>query len=284
MMRQEPTQTTTGRSRADNAYDSREISLRHTPPTRLDGDRGIHGAYHLRTRQTGTEVTLTADSAALPSPLDTLPLFATLSAETRRRLMAASTIRHYPEGATLFRAGDLPTGIFVVLEGSVRVLRARDGRQSVIHTEGPGGTLAEVPLFEGGTFPGTAQAVVPTRCLLLPGDALTALIRDDPAVALLFLRRLSTRVRGLVERLDRLASQSVMVRVAAFLEMRASAADAETFTLGMTQEELAEELGTVREVIVRALAHLRHDGIIAPAGRGRFAVLDPAALRRLADD
>lgn len=227
---------------------------------------------------------MTTGSAAHPSPLDTLPLFATLSADTRRRLMAASTIRQYPVGSTLFRAGDSPTGIFVVLEGSVRVLRARDGRQSVIHTEGPGGTLAEVPLFEGGTFPGTAEAVTATRCLHLPGDALTALIREDPAVALLFLRRLSTRVRGLVERLDGLTSQSVPARVATFLERRAALADCDTFSLGMTQEELAEELGTVREVIVRALAGLRHDGVIASVGRGRFTVLDSAALRRLAED
>jgi CRP-like cAMP-binding protein len=75
-----------------------------------------------------------------------------------------------------------------------------------------------------------------------------------------------------------------MARVAAFLERRAAMADGDSFTLGMTQEELAEELGTVREVIVRSLAGLRHEGAIASVGRGHFRVLDSAALRRLAED
>lgn len=232
----------------------------------------------------------TAGTPSQPASLDALPLFASLSEDTRRRLIAASSVRQFAPGTTLFRAGDSPTGLFVVLEGTVRVLRARDGRQSVIHTEGPGGTLAEVPLFEGGTFPGTAEAVTPVRCLHLPVEALVGIMRDDPAVALLFLRRLSSRVRNLVERLDRMATQPVTARVASFLESRdalrhASANEApadESFTLGMTQAELAEELGTVREVIVRSLAQLRQDGVIDVAGRGRFVVRDPDRLRRLA--
>jgi len=222
--------------------------------------------------------------------LDALPLFATLSEDTRRRLIAASTVRQFAAGTALFRAGDTPTGLFVVLEGTVRVLRARDGRQSVIHTEGPGGTLAEVPLFEGGTLPGTAEAVSAARCLHLPAEALMTIMRDDPAVALLFLRRLSSRVRGLVERLDRMANQPVSARVAAFIEAREAmrgAASGDTvprddsFTLGMTQAELAEELGTVREVVVRSLAQLRHDGVIDVVARGRFVVRDRERLRRL---
>ncbi len=212
--------------------------------------------------------------------LDALPLFAALSRETRGRLLSASTVRHFAAGATLFRAGEPATGLFVVLEGRVRVLRARDGRQSVIHTEDPGGTLAEIPLFEGGTLPATAEAVTATSCLHIHGDVLTSIMREDPEVALLFLRRLSARVRTLVDRLDRLANQPVMARLAGFLLERAAVADdTGAFTLGMTQAEVAEELGTVREVIVRGLAHLRGEGIIDTLGRGRFAVLDAAALR-----
>ncbi|MBC7898300.1 MAG: cyclic nucleotide-binding domain-containing protein, partial [Cytophagaceae bacterium] len=92
-------------------------------------------------------------SAVLPPPpfaqaLDALPLFASLSTATRRQLIAASTQRRYATGATLFRAGGQATGLYIVLSGRVRVMRSRNGRQRVVHTEGPGGTLAEVPLFE----------------------------------------------------------------------------------------------------------------------------------------
>lgn len=214
--------------------------------------------------------------------LDDLPLFAELSATTRARLAAGSAVRSFAEGSTLFCAGDAVTGLYIVLSGRVRVVRTRDGRQSVVHTEGPGGTLAEVPMFAGGGLPATAVAIEQTRCLHLPQEVLLAAMRDDPAVAQLFLRRLAMRVRHVVDRLDALSTQSVMGRLAALLVTRAEAASGGPFTLGMTQADAAEELGTVREVLVRGIGTLRREGLIASAGRGRFEVRDLDALRRLA--
>ncbi len=149
---------------------------------------------------TATSVTLISSDA---DSLDVLPLFASLSAATRGKLIAAGTVRRYPA---------------------------------------------------------------------------YAIMRDDPAVALLFLRRLSSRVRELVDRLDRATRHSVPSRLAAFLLERDAAAPGKPFTLGMTQGALAEELGTVREVVVRALARLRVSGAIEAVGRGRFRVRDSAAL------
>jgi CRP/FNR family transcriptional regulator len=232
-------------------------------------------------------LTLPSPSAQAPQPplvLDALPLFAGLAKSTLAKLSAAATVRHFSAGATLFRAGESPTGLLIILEGQVRVVRTRDGRQSVVHTEGPGGTLAEVPLFDGGTLPATAVAVVESRCLHLRREALLALMRDDPDVALLFLRRLASRVRHVVERLDRLSTQSLLGRLAALLLTRAEAASGRSFALGMTQAEAAEELGTVREVVVRGLAALRREGVIDTAGRGRLIVRDLEALRTRAGE
>jgi CRP/FNR family transcriptional regulator len=213
--------------------------------------------------------------------LDGLPLFAGLSNATRRSLARAAVERSYAAGATLFRAGTVAAGLYIVLSGRVRVIRSRDGRQYVVHTEGPGGTLGEVPFFEQGSFLATAVASEPTRCLMINREALRAIMRNDSAVAWLFLRRLSARIRELVERLDRASTQGIPARLAAFLLTRSDRA--QPFTLGMTQAALAEELGTVREVIVRALAQLRALGVIAPAGRGRYVVRDLAALTKLAE-
>lgn len=236
----------------------------------------------------GTEVTLpiaprpAADLRLAEDMLDALPLFASLSAKSRQRLIAAGTIRRYAAGTTFFRAGDPSAGLFVILIGEARVLRARAGRQRVIHTEGPGGTLGEVPLFEGGTMPADAEAITPVRCLHISESAIHVLIRSDPSIALLFLHRLAGRVRALVERLDRDSTLPLATRLAAFVLARSVAARAESFSLGMTQEALAEELGTVREVVVRGLAQLRRDDVIASAGRGRFSVRDVETLRALA--
>lgn len=218
------------------------------------------------------------------TPLDELPLFADLSPATRARLSAGSALRHFAAGATLFRAGDAVTGLYVVLSGRVRVVRSRDGRQSVVHTEEAGGTLAEVPLFAGGGLPATAIADVDARCLHIPQELLRQVMRDDPDLAQLFLRRLALRVRQVVDRLDSLSTQSVVSRLAALLLARANGAAGQAFTLGMTQAAAAEELGTVREVLVRAITTLRREGLIDAAGRGKFVIHNHEALRRRAEE
>ena len=104
-------------------------------------------------------------------------------------------------------------------------------------------------------------------------------MRMEPALALLLLERLLRRVQTLVEKIGRLSSQSVVARLASFIIERSSRSTNATFSLGMTQADLAEELGTVREVVVRALRELKNAGAIAARERGRFVVADPVALR-----
>lgn len=199
-------------------------------------------------------------------------------------LASHAVARGFASEETIFRAGSAPGGLYVVIEGRVRVLRDSDGRRHVVHTEGPGGTLGEVPLFAGGTYPATAVAVEPTTCALLTPAALRQAVADEPAVAFLLLGRLAARVRDLVQRLDDRSTRGVTARVAAYLLARSgsSTTSAAHLSLGMTQIALAEELGTVREVVVRALAELRRRGAIASLGGGRFALVDRTALERAA--
>lgn len=214
--------------------------------------------------------------------LDGIPLFRGLNAAARRELAARAVLRRFEPEAVLWRAGAEPRGLFVVLEGEVRVVRSSGGRQHVIHTEGPGGTLGEVPLFEGGTYPATAIAARRTLCLALGRDAIQAAIQADPELAFTLLARLAARVRHLVERLDRLAGRTVTARMAAYLLARREATGSSVFTLGRTQLEVAEELGTVREVVVRALRELREAGVVRAVGPGRIEVVDLEKLKLLA--
>ena len=78
--------------------------------------------------------------------------------------------------------------------------------------------------------------------------------------------------------LDRLSGQSVVARVAGHILQRGAAAGGTAFTLGATQRELAEDLGTVREVVVRCLGRLCREGSIERVGRGRWRVLDREKL------
>ena len=211
-------------------------------------------------------------------------LFAGIGAAARRELTARAVTRRFAAGEVLFTAGSEARGLFVILEGRVRVTRGARGRPHVVHEEGPAGTLGEVPLFDGGGYPATAVAQEPTRCLVYSPRAVAAAMAADPAVGWAIARALALRVRELMERLDAFAARDVTARVAHVVRARHRAAGGGPFTLGQTHERLAEELWTVREVVVRSLRRLRRRGVIASAGRGRYRVADARALDIAAGD
>ncbi len=211
--------------------------------------------------------------------LDVIPFFAAFPKQAVQTLADRAVARRYDTAETLFRAGDQSDGLMVVLEGKVRVIRRAGGRAQVVHVEGVGGTLGEVPVFAGGGYPATAVAVEPTVCAVITREALSAALRSNPDAAFVLLERLARRVRELVERLDRTALHSVSARLAEFLTARADARGRSVIALGMTQQQLAEELGTVREVIVRELHALRTAGLVRSLGGGRLEIVDITALR-----
>jgi len=209
-------------------------------------------------------------------------------------LLQNSIEKQFSSGELLWSAGDRSQGITLVLEGNVRIVRGSGGRQVVIHSGAPGATLGEVPFFTGGCYPATAIATEPSRCLFLTHAAVTRAMEADPGLAFFFLKRLSNRVQSLVERVDQNTVSSVQTRLARFILQRYATAHAATqsrlkkgphpvFSLGMTQAALAEELGTVREVVVRALRELRQLGAIESSGKGRYRVASLAITERLAE-
>ena len=212
-----------------------------------------------------------------------MPLLGELPEATLGRIARVAQERRYARGATLYRAGDVADGLYIVLSGRVHVTReALDAESSeFLHAEGAGGVLGEIPVFGGGPFPATARAAEASRCAYLPIQLVERLIREDSEFARYALRRLAVRARSLLRRIDELTATTITARVAEHLLSRAESLGSDV-TLGMSQEALARELGTVREVVVRALRSLVDAGAIARTGRSRFVLKRPAVLRAIA--
>ncbi|HEY2164493.1 MAG TPA: Crp/Fnr family transcriptional regulator [Gemmatimonadaceae bacterium] len=206
------------------------------------------------------------------SELRSLSLFSDAPPALVSALATRGTEVRFAANEVVFLTGSKPRGWFIVLDGEIRVVRGSRGRQHVVHTEGVGGTLAEVPLVEGGTHPATAIATTTTRCALFTRDALESAIAEHPRIAFLLSRRLAARVRHLVDRLDERSAHSVDARLVDFLVTRPRPARASSISLGMTQQALAEELGTVREVVARKLRRLCLLGLLERAGAGRYRI------------
>lgn len=91
-------------------------------------------------------------------------MFASLNHAARQILEQRGSVRTLAPGEVLWTAGGQPKALLVVLEGTIRVVRSRGGRQHVVHTEQPGGTLGDVALFAETPYPATAIAATRARC------------------------------------------------------------------------------------------------------------------------
>jgi CRP-like cAMP-binding protein len=211
-----------------------------------------------------------------PVRLATVEWIRRLPDPVRAELAGGAVERRYRRGERIFRAGEVPRGLFVILEGRVRVVAEAGRRRHLVHDEEVGGTLGEVPLFAGGRYPATAEAASAVTVAIVGRAVLESALRRAPDLAWRLLERLAARVRTLVERLDQRAQGSVRAQVAARLLARRIGDD--PVALGATHRELAEEWGTVRDVVVREIGWLRQHGLLAPAGRGRYRVLRPDLL------
>jgi len=155
------------------------------------------------------------------------------------------------------------------------------GREQVLHTEGPGATLGEVPVFDGGDYLASAIAREDTRVLFIPREALYEVCRRRPEVALGVIAVLARRLRGFAALIEDLSLRDVTARVAHFLMHEGAEGTTVAFQLPGTREEIGTRLGTVRELISRSLASLEGAGVIELRGR-RVRVLDRRRLAALA--
>lgn len=185
------------------------------------------------------------------------------------------------KGELLFAENERCKGLIVVLAGAVKVFKLDDrGRELTLGLEEPGSSVAELPLFDGGNYPASAEAAEDaTVVFTIPKARFAALIDRYPQIAREALRALSIRMRRLVRMVEVQALYSVQARIAAYLLQAAGGRDA--FKLEETNESIAGHVGTVREVVSRSLRSLKEAGAIDLQGR-RVTVRDISLLRRLA--
>lgn len=225
------------------------------------------------------------------SPIDLLrqiPVFTELSDVALARLAERCIERTVAEGVLLFSAGEPSRGLYIVASGRVKVYRlSSDGREQTLHLEGPGRTVAELPLFDGGVYPASAITLEPSRLVFLPRADFEAVYMGSPEIARVIIHALGKRLRHLVQVADTLAFRDVAARLALLLAGYADRGGRTTeagteISLERTQEELALEIGTARESVSRAMRQLRQKGYVIAVNRTTLVIPNVARLRTLA--
>jgi CRP/FNR family cyclic AMP-dependent transcriptional regulator len=216
---------------------------------------------------------VTFDDEASQSILKRVPIFSSLSEQEFAFVIPRLVQRRFQAGELIFSEGDPCTGLYVVQSGNVRIFKiSAGGREQVLTIDGPGSSIAELPVFDGGNYPASAQAVTECSLFFFSRQDFQALCLQYPHVALKVLRVIGGRLRRLVAIIEELSFTTVRHRLIAVLVRLARAernrnGDAVTVMLPANNSELAAQIGTVRELVSRNLSRLQVDGLIEVDGR-----------------
>jgi CRP/FNR family transcriptional regulator len=216
-----------------------------------------------------------------PEQLNRIPLFAGLDVASLHKLVQVARWREYEAGEVVALEGDMPVGIYYLHFGWLKAVKVSSvGREQILRFLEPGDTFNEVGIFANQNNPVTVIALESAGVWILPRTALLQLLQDKPAFAQHLLARMAQRLLYLVTLVSDLSLRPVTGRLAQLLLTDAVDEVLER-PRWYTQAELAARLGTVPDVVQRALRELENDGLIR-VEREQIRILDRAGLTAVA--
>jgi len=215
-------------------------------------------------------------------------LLSSLTGEELVSLVSKVSIRSFAPGEQLFGEGESCRGLHLIARGRVRIYKSSpSGREQVLAINVPGESVAELPVFDGGKYPASAMAIEETEVAFIAQADFRSFCVEHPEVALKMLAVVGSRLRRLVGIIEELSFTTVRQRlVAALLKFAQNSGSTSTdgirIELPGTHQELANQLGTVRELISRNLQRLQAEGLVAVDAR-HILLKDLNGLRALLD-
>ena len=203
-----------------------------------------------------------------------------LSPELLARVLDGSRIRRDAAHALIRPIGEGGSHLELVVAGLVRAeVSSPDGRSLAIRYARPGAMLGTASLFgQPYIMPGSLHALADSELLELRPDVVRRVAHDELAVASALLDELSDRVVGFVGEIPGSAFTTVRQRIARhLLSVATDQPGGQALVVRISQQQLADAVGTVREVVVRELRGLREERVVETGSRS-ITILDPGRL------
>jgi len=215
-----------------------------------------------------------------------IPHFSALPPAAREVILATATPRHFEAGQVIYLEGEPADYIYLLESGWVKATRMTpEGREQGLLFLRPIEIFGDIAVFSGITYPGTTTALEAVDVWLIPAETLLSLIKTHPELALAVIRKLSERVLHYIELVEDLSLKSVEARLAGTL-LRHAEPHGDVFIVPRrewtTFDEMAVRLGTVRDVLSRALKTLEEEGYLK-VERQTITILDARALSERAN-
>lgn len=198
------------------------------------------------------------------------------------KLLAQAAIRHvYDAGQVTLLEGEPCAGLSIVESGWLKAIKiGLDGREQVLHTLSPGDVFNAISVFTDAPNQATVTALETSRVWLIRREVLLRMMDDYPPLAREVVKDLAGRVMHLVRMVEDLSLRPLEARLARFLLEQAEG-EAVQRRRWATQAEMAARLGTVPDVVNRALRKLAEGGLIH-VERRQIRILDQEGLRNIA--
>jgi CRP/FNR family transcriptional regulator, cyclic AMP receptor protein len=205
--------------------------------------------------------------------------WASVPADTIASLIDGGRVVEFPAGQTVYAEADAER-LAVVLQGLLRVyMHASDGRQVTVRYVRRGDLLGG-PALIGGPAPVFVQAVAPGAAFFFDLERVKRTARGDASVAWALAEESVHRLYDVLEELAGNTFATVRQRVARhLLDLAASRPASGRLTALVSQQDLANSVGSVREVVARVLAELRNERLVRTSP-GRVEILDPVRMSR----
>lgn len=210
---------------------------------------------------------------SLRAALKQVPLFNALDDKALDFLVKRVARRHFKPGETIFVEGSPCDGLYVIEAGIVKIfVSSASGREQTLLIEGPGKTMGDLSVLDGGKYPASAIASTGTDLLLIRSDDLQTLCLQHLEVGTKLLKAVASYVRPMISIVEQLCFSTVRQRLAALLIHLAEGAGKLTaygteLRLTSSKKEIASQLGTVPELISRNLAALQSSGLVKVRGK-----------------
>lgn len=214
----------------------------------------------------------------LPQALTDAELFRGAPEGDLEKVAALASTRRLRRGQLLFSEGEASDHLFVVVSGRIKVLLSSPrGEELILTVVGPGDALGELSVLDGQPRSATAEALDDTELLVLPAAGLRDLLAGSPPLALAWAQELAGTVRRLTGSTGDLVFLDLPRRLAKLLLDDGG----DPVDLGMSQGDVASQLGVTRQSLNRALSSLQRRGWLSVEGP-LIRLQDRGALQRFA--
>jgi len=222
----------------------------------------------------------TTGTDAILQFLRSLSLFEDISQASLATLARAARFKLAPKGAFIFYQSDQADAVYLVWRGAIAIrLENPDGQELVINEMSPGDCFGELGMLTGQPRSTSAEAIVDSAVLLIPGAVFQAVLVQEPSLALRLLELTALRLQNSSKREEALAFHDAQQRLARQL-LHLDQLASEKGYLTTSQDELAQWTGLTRQTVATILGRWRRRGWLL-TGRGHIVLLNRRELNLL---